>query len=90
MLGTASASCMRVVRVSGGHVEGAGEVCVVDSRAFVGDAGRDELVVPGVLANDVGLPGDELGGQLGLENAPGEIVLGLPVAVRRPQVRPRA
>ena len=56
-----------VVGVAGGDVEGAGEICVVDSGALVRDAGGDELVVTGVLPNDVGLPGDELGGELGLE-----------------------
>ena len=80
----------RVVRIAGGDVEGRGEVRVVDCRPFVGDAGGDELVVSGVLADDVGLPGDELGRQLGLERTPGEVVLGLVVAVRGPQVGPGA
>ena len=59
-------------------------------RSLVGDAGGDELVVTGVLAGDTGLPGDELGGQLGLEGPPGQVVLRLPVAVRRPQIGPGA
>ena len=78
-----------VVRVTGGHVERPGQVGVVDGRPLVGDAGGDELVVPGVLAGDAGLPGDELGGQLGLERTPGEVVLRLPVAVRASTGRPR-
>ena len=79
-----------VVRVPGGHIEGAGEAGVVHGRPFVGDARRDELVVAGVLPHDIGLPGDEFGGQLGLERAPGEIVLRLPVAVWFPQISPGA
>ena len=78
-----------VVRVPGGHVESPGEVGVVDGRPVVGDAGRHELVVPGVLAGDAGLPGDELGGQLGLEGSPGQVILRLPVAVRSSTGRPR-
>ena len=39
-----------------------------------------------ILAHDARLPGDELGGQLGLVPSPGEVILRLPVAVRRPQL----
>ena len=39
-----------------------------------------------VLAHDARLPGDELGGQLGLVPSPSEVILRLPVAVRHPQL----
>ena len=65
-----------------------GQLVVVHRRAGVGDAGGDELLGPGVLADDVGLPADELGGLPGLERPPGDVVLRLGVAVRRPQVGP--
>ncbi len=78
-----------VVRVAGGDVEAVGEFVVLDCRAGVGDAGRDEVLRAGVLADDVGLPADELGALAGLELPPGDVVLGLDVAVRGPQVGPR-
>ena len=43
---------------------------------------------PVQLADDVGLPGDEVGDQLGLEATPGEVVLRLDVALRPPELAP--
>lgn len=77
-----------VVGVAGGDVEAVGELVVLHGGAGVGDAGGDELPGAGVLADEVGLPADELGALAGLELPPGDVVLGLHVAVGRPQVGP--
>src|SRR3954454_22778567 len=77
-----------VVGVPGRDIKRLGQIDVIDGGTVVGDAGGHELVRPDVLADDVRLPRDELRGELRLEGAPGQIVLGLSVAVRDPQVRP--
>ena len=77
-----------VVGVAGGDVEARGQVDVLDAGLLVGDAGGHELRRVDELADDVGLPADEVGDQLGLEAAPGQVVLRLVVAVGAPQVGP--
>src|SRR4051794_373882 len=77
-----------VVRVAGGDVEAFGQLVVVHRGPAVGDARGDKLVTARVLPDDAGLPADELGRLAGLERPPGDVVLGLGVAVRGPQVRP--
>jgi hypothetical protein len=78
----------RVIGVSGGHVETSYQLVVGDCRTLVRDTGRDELVRSRVLADDVGLPGDELSGLVCLELPPRHVVLRLHVAVGRPQIGP--
>jgi hypothetical protein len=78
-----------VVGVARCDIESVGQFVVVDRGASVVDAGGHELVRAGVFADDCGLPADELGDLPGLELPPGDVVLGLEVAVGRPQVRPR-
>ncbi len=75
-----------VVRVARGDVERAHDLLVVEGRSRVGEAGGDELAGARVLAHDAGLPRDELGGEIRLEPAPGEVVLGEGVPVRAPQL----
>src|SRR3954452_19179957 len=77
-----------VVGIPRSGVEGISDLIVVDGGPVVGDAGRDELSGRGVLTDDVGLPADELGGLLGLEATPGDVVLGLRVAIGCPQIVP--
>ena len=79
-----------VVGVAGGDVEGASHLLLVEGGPVIGDAGGDELVLAGVLAHHLGLPADEVRGQLRLEAPPGERVLRLHIRVRPPQVRPVA
>ena len=77
-----------VVGIAAGDVQTCAELHVVDAGLFVGDAGGDEPPATGDVADDVGLPADELRDQLGLEATPGQVVLGLEVALRLPQVVP--
>ena len=77
-----------VVRVAGGDVQPTRERVVLHGGAVVRDARGDELVLARVLADDVGLPADEVRGELRLELAPRQGVLGLGVVLRRPEVRP--
>ena len=79
-----------VVRVPRDDVEVAREQLVVERRARVLQARRHELAVASVLAHEVGLPGDEVGRQLGLVPPPREVVLRERVAVGPPQLRPVA
>ena len=77
-----------VVGVAGSDIEDRGQRPVVECPSVVGHTGSHELVRRHVLAGDVNLPRDELGGLLGLELPPSEIVLRLCVSVRGPQIRP--
>ncbi len=77
-----------VVRVAGRDVERLGQLVVLHRGPGVGDTGGDEVLGAGVLADDVGLPADELGDLPGLELPPGHVVLRLRVVVGRPQIRP--
>ena len=77
-----------VIRVARRHVEGEHQVGVILCRPRVGDTGRDELVGSAVFAHDIGLPGNELGGEVGLITTPGQVVLRERIAVGNPQLGP--
>jgi hypothetical protein len=77
-----------VIGIAGRHVQGSAELDVLDAGLLVGDARGHESAAAGDLANNAGLPGDELGDEFGLEAPPGEVVLRLEVALRTPQLAP--